>query len=134
MSRSLILKSIGVWVAFIPVAIINGIMRNSWYQQYTGELLAHQISTISASILFILLAYIVLKNEIPQRKNKQLILIGIGWTTLTVLFEFGFGHYLIGHSWDILLADYNIFKGRIWSLFLLACLFTPILIKQVKPR
>jgi hypothetical protein len=37
---------------------------------------------------------------------------------MTIAFEFGFGHYVAGHSWSRLLADYNLANGRVWSLFL----------------
>ena len=56
----------------------------------------------------------------------DLLLIGALWLTLTVVFEFGFGHYVIGHPWKYLLADYNIFKGRLWSLVLLVTFVSPL--------
>ena len=37
---------------------------------------------------------------------------------MTLAFEFLFGHYVAGHSWSRLIADYNILEGRVWSLFL----------------
>ena len=43
---------------------------------------------------------------------------GFWWLALTILFEFGFGHFVAGHSWQTLLADYNIFAGRLWLFFL----------------
>ena len=33
-------------------------------------------------------------------------------------FEFGFGHYVAGHSWSKLFADYSLLTGRVWLLFL----------------
>jgi len=56
----------------------------------------------------------------------DLLLIGALWLTLTVAFEFGFGHYVMGHSWRYLLADYNILKGRLWSLVLLVTFVSPL--------
>ena len=38
---------------------------------------------------------------------------------MTVAFEFGFGHFVAGHSWQRLLGDYNLLEGRVWLLFLL---------------
>jgi hypothetical protein len=58
-------------------------------------------------------------------------LIGALWVVLTVSFEFIFSHYVVGHSWNALLADYNIFKGRVWSLVLLASFFAPLLIGSI---
>jgi len=39
--------------------------------------------------------------------------------TLTVAFEFLAGHYVFGTPWHQLVADYNIFRGRIWVLVLI---------------
>ena len=66
--------------------------------------------------------------------NIDLLLIGGFWVILTVLFEFVFGHYVIGNPWQKLLADYNILKGRVWSLFLLAELISPLLIGLLLKR
>ena len=34
---------------------------------------------------------------------------------LTVLFEFGFGHYVTRDSWAALLGAYNLAEGRAWA-------------------
>ncbi|MHC1604588.1 MAG: hypothetical protein ACXQTP_01265 [Candidatus Methanofastidiosia archaeon] len=47
---------------------------------------------------------------------------------MTITFEFIVGHYIIGHPWSKLLADYNILKGRVWSLILLTILAGPYFI------
>jgi hypothetical protein len=38
---------------------------------------------------------------------------------LTVLFEFGFGHYLDADSWEELLKNYDLTEGNLWMLILL---------------
>ncbi|PTD93872.1 hypothetical protein C9439_05700 [archaeon SCG-AAA382B04] len=57
----------------------------------------------------------------------DLVLIGTFWFILTIFFEFIFGHYVMGHLWNKLLADYNILKGRIWILVLLTTLVAPLI-------
>jgi hypothetical protein len=54
----------------------------------------------------------------PIESSSQAWTIGVIWLILTIGFEFGFGHYVAGNSWEKLLADYNILNGRVWSLFL----------------
>ncbi|MEW6447103.1 MAG: hypothetical protein AB1426_03305, partial [Bacillota bacterium] len=51
--------------------------------------------------------------------------IGLIWLVLTVAFEFGFGHFVMGHSWSRLLHDYNLLKGRLWVLVLLWVAIAP---------
>jgi hypothetical protein len=43
-----------------------------------------------------------------------------------VAFELPAGHYAFGHSWPRLLADYNVLRGRLWILALLATLVAPV--------
>ena len=59
---------------------------------------------------------------------QQALIIGFNWLILTVIFEFLFGHYVMGHTWERLLQDYNIFKGRLWSLVLMWNLIMPYVI------
>jgi hypothetical protein len=51
--------------------------------------------------------------------------VGATWLGLTVAFEFLGGHYLFGNSWERLLVDYNIVRGRVWILVLLTTLVAP---------
>ena len=51
--------------------------------------------------------------------------IGIIWLGLTILFEFGFGYYVMGNTWEKLLHDYNLAEGRVWSLFLVWITIAP---------
>ena len=53
-------------------------------------------------------------------------MVGTVWVALTVAFEFVAGHYVFGNSWERLIADYNVFRGRIWILVLLMNLFAPL--------
>jgi hypothetical protein len=50
---------------------------------------------------------------------------------LTVLFEFGFGHFVMGNSWDTLLADYNVLEGRIWVMVLITETVAPYLMGRL---
>lgn len=53
------------------------------------------------------------------------------WLGMTIIFEFGFGHYIMKNSWPKLLGDYNIFAGRVWSLFLVWITIAPYLFYAV---
>jgi len=57
----------------------------------------------------------------------DLWLIGIIWLVLTLAFEFGVGHFVMKKSWNTLLEDYNILKGRTWVLVLVVTLCGPYL-------
>jgi len=118
------------WLGGVPIAIINGTVRNFGYGPYMSELLAHQISCATGILLFA--AYFWLLNKRWTITNTQQSLqIGASWLILTILFEFVFGHYVMGYSWAYLLADYNIFAGRFWSFVLLWTAIQPYVIYRV---
>jgi len=56
------------------------------------------------------------------------------WTAMTVCFEFGFFHFVAGVPWEKLLADYNLFAGRLWVLVLLTTLGGPAMIGVIQER
>ncbi|HYD93229.1 MAG TPA: hypothetical protein VEB18_02105 [Candidatus Paceibacterota bacterium] len=132
--NTLLLRAILTWVLFIPIAIANGIVRESFYASYVGDLAAHQISTIIAIGAYVALAYAMLHKKVVDVPMKVLWLIGALWVVMTVAFEFGFGHYIDGAPWSELIADYNLFAGRVWGLFLLGIFVTPRLVRALALR
>lgn len=112
------------WFAFPFIAILNGILREATYKKFTGDLPAHQISTITGIIFFGIIFYFIFKKW-KIESIKHAIFIGAIWLGLTILFEFGFGHYIMGNPWQKLLHDYNLAEGRVWSLFLVWITIAP---------
>jgi hypothetical protein len=125
-------RAILAWVLFIPVAFLNGFIREVFTKRAAGDLTAHQISCMTASIAFVALSYLMLHKRIAELNNKILRITGMMWVLMTMVFEFGLGRYINNVSWDLLFQDYNIFEGRLWILVLLTILFTPIMIKKLK--
>jgi hypothetical protein len=121
------------WLGGIPIAIINGSLRNYGYGPYMSELLAHQISSITAILLFATYFWLLNKRW-TMTNTKQSLQIGASWLILTILFEFVFGHYVMGHTWAHLLTDYNIFAGRLWSFVLLWTAIGPYVIYRMAQR
>ena len=115
------------WLGLVVLAIINGVLRNNVYGPTMSELQAHQISSITAIILFGAATWL-LHQRWPIQSDSQSWTIGITWLLMTVIFEFLFGHYVMGHSWSHLLADYNLLAGRVWSLVLLWTIISPYVI------
>jgi hypothetical protein len=129
--KKLISQSILTWVLFMPIAILNGIIRETTYKNLVGDFTAHQISTIPAIIGFLVLAYFMLHKHIHIAKTWQLFFIGFSWFFVTIIFEFSFGHFVDGNTWKSLINDYNLSQGRLWILFLINEIFTPYIIKII---
>jgi apolipoprotein N-acyltransferase len=122
----MVLKYFLAWFPMVGIAILNGILRQSGYGPYFAELTAHQISTGTGIILMSIYIRIV-TGYFPIQSSRQAAGIGVLWFVLTVVFEFGFGHFLMGHSWSKLFHDYNILEGRVWALFLIWLTISPYL-------
>ena len=112
------LQAIMIWVLFVFVAIFNGSIRQFLIAPRTSELTAHQISCFTGISLFFIVMFLWLKYTGASYTGNNFILIGAGFLVATIIFEFIFGHYVMGHSWTKLLHDYNFLKGRLWALVL----------------
>lgn len=134
MNAKLYLYALAVWPALAVVAVLNGTLRNYAYSRVVGEHAAHVISSVILIILFLLITYVFLVNVKVAYGNLDLLLVGAIWLALTVAFEFLFGHYVAGHSWGRLFADYNILKGRVWALVLLAIFLGPLIAGNLARR
>jgi len=128
------LYALGVWLIFVVAGILNGVFRESFITPKVGEHSGHILSTIILICVILAVTYLFISSLEINYSKTDLLLIGAFWTILTILFEFGFGHYIIGHSWNKLFADYNILKGRVWSLVLLTTFTAPLLIGHILKR
>ena len=128
MNKNLLLfiKSLGIWVVLAISAIIVATFRNEVLLPPLRERTAHQIGTLLFLTVQSLIIYFFIKH-IRLRETRTAIFIGMFWLTLTIIFEFLFGHYVVGHPWEKLFADYNISKGRIWVLVLINNVVAPLL-------
>ncbi|MFB2983293.1 hypothetical protein [Microseira sp. BLCC-F43] len=122
----MILRYVLAWIPMVFIGVINGILREVTYGKYLNELRPHQVSTATGVLLLGLYIFLVARLWGFESPTQALI-IGCIWLALTVGFEFIFGHYIAGHSWSKLLADYNIFAGRLWSIVLLWVAVAPVL-------
>ena len=124
------LKYILAWFPMVAIAIAHGVLRESWYGKHVSELAAHQISTLTGIILFGVYIWLVVRFWRPASPG-QAIAIGLLWFVMTIAFEFLFGHYVTGHSWQHLFHDYNLLAGRIWLLVLLWVAGAPYLFHRL---
>jgi hypothetical protein len=121
------------WFALMVIAIVNGTVREFTYGRRVSELTAHQVSTVTG--IFLTGAFVWFLNRVwPIETGSQAWAIGAIWLLMTIVFENGFGHFIAGHSWTRLLADYNLMAGRIWVLFLLWVLMMPSVVRWLVNR
>jgi len=114
------------WLGLVVLAILNGLIREKTYGRVMAELSAHQLSTLTGLLFFGVYTWI-LTGVYRIQSATQALIIGAMWVIMTILFEFVFGHYVIGHSWQRLLHDYNLRQGRVWLLVLVWTALAPYL-------
>jgi hypothetical protein len=119
------------WLGLVLIMILNGTIRNLVYGPLVSELTAHQISSVTGVLLTGLFTWLLsLKWRIQS--ERQALAIGSIWLVLTIVFEFIFGHYVMGHPWSRLLYDYNLIEGRVWSLVLIFTMIAPYIIYKMR--
>jgi hypothetical protein len=115
-----------VWLGLLVLAIANGAVRELWIVPRLGTEPGHVISTAMLSTLIVLLTWLTIGWLRPANATAALQ-VGLLWLVLTGLFEFGAGHYLFAKSWNDLLADYDLVRGRVWIVVPIITLFAPLL-------
>ncbi|UCE40172.1 MAG: hypothetical protein JSV17_11975 [Candidatus Aminicenantes bacterium] len=121
------------WLPLVVIGILNGVLRQSVYGKYVGELAAHQISTITGIVLMGLYIW-WLTGKWRIESSGQAICIGLIWLGMTVVFEFVFGHYVMDHSWKNLFHDYNLLEGRVWVLVLIWTTMAPLVFYKLRSK
>ncbi len=126
----LYLMSLGIWFILAVSAIAVATFRVVVLLPPFGEQIAHQLGTVLYLIIQFLIIYLFIK-KMKIKEVKTLLGIGIFWVVTTVIFEFVFGHYVIGNSWQKLFADYNLLKGRLWVLVLINNIAAPLISEKM---
>lgn len=126
-------KALLMWLALLVAMMGNGAFRVLVLQPRLGEDLARQLACLTGiAIILALTAPFVRRLGNPA--SVQLLGVGFLWLLLTVAIELGFGRYVAGQSWEALLADYDVLRGRLWPFVLLATFLAPWLWGVVQRR
>jgi len=117
-------KATLTWLLLFVAMFANGAIRVLVLQPELGEALARQLASLSGVALVLLVSWLFVRWS-PEAKSAELWWVGVAWLSATVGFEFLFGRFVSGLSWHALLADYNILRGRLWSLILISVSLGP---------
>jgi len=126
----MIKKSILIWLSIIPLAILNGGLREAFLTPRLGESYSQPISGIILCLLIFIVSFIF----IPRiGKGEQIIYwkIGLLWIVLTVAFETVFG-LAMGNSFFELLKAYDLTTGNLWLIVVVFIGIAPWLITKIK--
>lgn len=128
-----IMKSLIIWICFIPAAILNGGLREYVLVPVIGQKWALPASGIILSGLIFLITWFMLPRLIKDNIRTERWLIGIVWALLTAIFEFVAG-LSGGNNIQELLAAYNPLTGNLWLLVMVITLFAPVMESSMRRR
>ena len=118
MDRSMVQKSLEVWLFVALAAMMNGMFRSLFLVPRLGDHAAHVLSVLMMMILVLLLSSVLVNRFLREYVNSDLFLIGFLWMMLSVSVDFLFEFFVMDVPWRVFLHDYNLFSGRIWILVL----------------
>lgn len=121
-----ILKSLIIWLCFIPVAILNGGLREYVLAKAVGEKWALPVSGMTLSACIFLITWLTLPHVTKTCTSKDYWLMGMCWCALTITFEIVAG-LVNGYTMKELLYAYNPLTGNLWLLVLATTLLSPVI-------
>lgn len=122
------IQAIGIWVLIIPLAILNGGLRENVLCRLGS--IALPLSGISLSVCIFIVAFLL----IPKLKNCKAIdyvFIGIMWFVLTNIFDLAMILSEGGGLGD-LLSSYDFTTGNLWIVVVLTTLVSPRVVAKLK--
>jgi peptidoglycan/LPS O-acetylase OafA/YrhL len=123
-------RSIAIWLVIIIAESIHGALRQLYLAPLIGDFPARRVSVFTAIGLILVISLLTIR-WLQAHDGGTLVRIGALWVTLTILFEAGLGRAL-GYDWKRILEDYDLSKGGLMALGLLAMLFTPLIAARVR--
>jgi len=127
----IVLRPLLIWLLLIAAEIVHGIARAVLLVPYVGEFRSSQIGVGTGSLIILAVA-LVFVRWIGASRSSQLLLIGVLWGVLTLAFEILFGRFVVGASWERLLADYNFLEGGLMPLGMIVLVLSPWIAGRVR--
>lgn len=121
-----IVYPLGLWIVMAVIAVFNGGAREVLVIPRIGERRGHQLSTAILVVAILVLSAAYFTTTAIDYSRSELLLIGVGWTGLTVGFEFLVGH-LEGTPPEETIAQYDVRNGHVWIAVPLTLLVAPLL-------
>jgi len=124
-------KAVAVWLVLILAETVHGILRGIFLVPRVGEFRSSQIGVLTGSVIILVLTWLFVR-WIGASRSSHLLGIGLLWLCLTLAFEFLFGHFVVGASWERLAADYNLLQGGLLPLGMIFLIFAPLIAAKLR--
>ena len=127
-----LLRALAVWALIILAETVQGTLRRALSSPEL-EFAIRQVSVVLGVLVIFAITWICLR-WMRVRHSVHAMAIGLLWAALTLTFEIGLGR-LLGLGWGRILEDYDLTRGGLMPLGLLAMALTPWLVRRLQtPR
>ena len=126
----MLLKSLLIWLSIIPLAILNGGLRQRILEPVFGIKIANPVSGLILCLLIFIVSFIF----IPQLGNGNIgtyLIMGVLWLFLTIVFETILGLFM-GNSFKEIVNAYNITTGNLWLIVVIFTGIVPLLVAKIR--
>jgi hypothetical protein len=117
----------------VLIAILNGLTRDLLLAPALGESVALPLSGVTLSLLILAVVWFTLPL-FGALGSGACLGLGLGWVLMTLAFEYLFGHFVAGKSWDAINQVFDLGGGNLFSLVLLVTLVAPWLVTRLRGR
>lgn len=130
MNTNLLRVAFWVWLAEIGVTGLNFfVLMNRVYEPRFGALRAHQIGMTTRIVYIFLFATFLLTFE-DTYSSLDLVIVGLFWLVLTLIFEWG-GSLLIRRPVHEILIGWHVNLGYMWPYVLAAYALSPLIVGSI---
>ena len=118
----MVLRAVLVWLLIILAESVQGALRRIVFGPEV-ELAVRQFSVATGVAVVFLVAWLF-RRWLALGSAGAALAVGALWAALTLAFELGLG-WVLGLSWTTLAADYDVARGGLMPLGLLAMALIP---------
>ena len=119
-------RILGVWLLLAVLMSANGIFRELALKPALGATSADIVSAMLGIAIILGITWWLFR-PLAGSATRDLVRASVLLVSLTVAFEFLVGHFVDGKSWSELVANYVIWRGRLWPIVLATIALTPFL-------
>lgn len=125
-----LIRAVAAWLLIMLAESVQGVLRRLFLVSWIGLQRASQVGVLVAIVLIAVVA-VASARWIGLRRAGSLLMVGALWVLLSLAFEIGLGRAL-GYGWDRIFADYDLSRGGLMPLGLLAMLAAPLVAARIR--
>ena len=127
---SFALQVLGLFVLVASAEMLNGIARTLFLNRRVGAAGAKRLALLPALALCLLIC-LFYGPLLRIRTDGGLMLLGVSLSLFMGLFDVAVGRFVVKMRWEAILGDFDIRKGNLLGVGLVAMAFCPLLAMRI---